>query len=72
MQRDIKKRGRSIESIFSQYIETVKPMHDEHIQPTMDYADIIIPNGGKNKIALNIINSELLPIIKDKINNADA
>ena len=72
VKRDINKRGRSIESIFEQYTKTVKPMHDKYIQPTMEYADIVILNGGKNKMALNIINSELLPIIKRRTSNVDA
>ena len=65
--RDINKRKRSIESIFLQYIEMVRPMHEKFVEPTKTYADIIVPNGGKNKEALDIINNKLLPIIKDKI-----
>jgi uridine kinase len=65
--RDINKRGRSIESIFSQYIKTVSPMHKKFVEPTKTYADIIVMDGGKNKMALDIINNKLLPIIKDTI-----
>ncbi len=64
--RDINKRDRTIESISKQYIETVRPMHDKFVEPTKSYADIIVPNGGKNKVALDIINSELLPIMENK------
>ena len=65
--RDINKRGRTIESIVSQYIDFVRPMHKKFVEPTKRYADIIVPDGGKNKIALKIINSEILPIIRDRI-----
>ena len=64
--RDINKRGRSIESILSQYIKTVKPMHEKFIEPTKTYADIIVMDGGTNKMALDIINNKLLPMIKAK------
>ena len=65
--RDINKRGRSIESILSQYLDSVRPMHEKFIEPTKKYADIIVPDGGKNKVALKIINSEILPLINDWI-----
>ena len=65
--RDINKRDRSIESIFSQYIKTARPMHEKFVEPTKTYADIIVLDGGKNKMALDIINNKLLPIIKDKV-----
>ena len=70
--RDINKRERTIESIAEQYLKTVRPMHEKYIEPTKSYADIIVPNGGKNKIALDIINSQLLPMMEDKIKDADS
>lgn len=66
--RDINKRDRSIESIFSQYINTVKPMHEKFIEPTINYADIIVKDGGKNAMAIEIINNKLIPMIESKIN----
>ena len=66
--RDINKRERSIESIFSQYINTVKPMHEKFIEPTINYADIIVKDGGKNPMAIEVINKKLIPMIKSKIN----
>ncbi len=47
-------------------------MHEKYVEPTKSYADIIVPNGGKNKVALDIINSQLLPIMKDKIKHANS
>ena len=67
--RDLNKRGRTIESVIQQYIETEKPMHEKFIEKTKSFADILILNGGKNKMALNVINSELLPVIDRKIKN---
>lgn len=66
--RDINKRGRTIESIFLQYIKTVKPMHEKFIEPTKSYADIIVKDGGKNKMAIDTINDRLLPMIEERIN----
>ena len=66
--RDINKRDRSIESIFSQYINTVKPMHEKFIEPTINYADIIVKDGGKNAMAIEVINNNLIPMIETKIN----
>lgn len=66
--RDINKRDRSIESIFSQYINTVKPMHEKFIEPTINYADIIVKDGGKNPMAIEVINDKLLPMIESRIN----
>ena len=71
VKRDMIKRKRSIESITKQYISTVRPMHEQFVEPTKKFADIIVPNGGKNKVALNVINSQLLPIMKEKIKNVN-
>ena len=70
--RDINTRERTIESIAEQYLKTVRPMHEKYIEPTKSYADVIVPNGGKNKIALDVINSQLLPIMKAKIKDANS
>lgn len=55
IQRDVIERDRSLESVITQYRETVKPMHDIFVEPSRRYADIIIPYGGKNKIAVGIL-----------------
>ncbi len=65
LQRDIFERGRTIESVINQYLNTVKPMHDNYVEPTKKKADIIIPRGGYNEKAINVIiehiKSELIP-----------
>ncbi|KUO49292.1 MAG: uridine kinase [Desulfitibacter sp. BRH_c19] len=57
--RDIKERSRTIDSVIEQYQETVKPMHDAFVEPSKKYADIIIPEGGFNNIAINMLTSTI-------------
>lgn len=53
--RDVNKRGRTLESVVAQYLTTVKPMHEQFVEPSKRYADIIVPEGGKNAVALDMI-----------------
>lgn len=53
--RDVKERGRSLDSVVEQYLSTVKPMHEQFIEPSKRYADIIVPEGGQNLVALMMI-----------------
>ena len=53
--RDVEKRGRSLESVLTQYQTTVKPMHEMYVEPSKKFADIIVPEGGKNFVALDMI-----------------
>ena len=53
--RDVKKRGRSLDSVVSQYLTTVKPMHEQFVEPSKRNADIIIPEGGRNLVAMDIL-----------------
>jgi uridine kinase len=55
LQRDIKERGRLLDSVVDQYLHTVRPMHLEFVEPTKRYADIIIPRGGQNAIAIDMV-----------------
>ncbi len=55
LQRDIAERGRTMDSVVSQYMETVRPMHLEFVEPSKRYADIIIPEGGFNQIAIDMV-----------------
>jgi uridine kinase len=57
--RDIKSRGRSLESVVEQYMTTVRPMHEEFVEPSKRYADIIIPEGGENMVAIDAIISRV-------------
>ena len=55
IKRDVNKRGRTLESVLLQYQQTVKPMHEKYVEPSKKYADIIVPEGGKNLVALDMI-----------------
>ena len=57
--RDISERGRSVESVLRQYQETVKPMHEQFVEPSKKYADIIIPRGGENTTGITILQEHL-------------
>ena len=64
MSRDIKYRGRSMESVIHQYLETVRPMHEQFIEPTKQYADIIIPEGGHNTVAIDLFKTKMTSLLK--------
>ena len=53
--RDVRDRGRSLESVVNQYLSTVKPMHERYVEPSKRNADIIVPEGGHNKVALDLL-----------------
>ena len=55
IKRDVNKRGRSLESVILQYQQTVKPMHEKYVEPSKKYADLVIPEGGKNQVALAML-----------------
>ena len=55
IKRDVNKRGRTLESVLNQYQQTVKPMHEQYVEPSKKFADIVIPEGGKNLVALDMI-----------------
>ena len=55
IKRDVNKRGRTLESVLTQYQETVKPMHEKYVEPSKRFADIVVPEGGKNLVALDMI-----------------
>ena len=55
VKRDVNKRGRSLESVLSQYQETVKPMYEKYVEPSKKNAHILVPEGGKNAVALDLI-----------------
>ena len=55
IKRDVNKRGRTLESVLQQYQDTVKPMHERYVEPSKKFADIVVPEGGKNLVALDMI-----------------
>lgn len=57
--RDVNERGRTLDSVVNQYLNTVKPMHEEFVEPSKKFADIIIPEGGYNEVALEMLNERI-------------
>lgn len=62
--RDVKKRGRTIDSVISQYTQTVKKMHEAFIEPSKKFADIIVLEGGKNEVAIDLLTTKISSIIQ--------
>jgi uridine kinase len=65
LQRDMEIRGRSLDSIVQQYINTVRPMHLLFVEPSKQYADLIIPEGGSNSIAIDLIASKISGLLEE-------
>ena len=55
LRRDMNERGRSLEDILRQYVTTVRPMHQEFVEPSKRWADVIVPEGGENRVALEMV-----------------
>ncbi|WP_035290796.1 uridine kinase [Clostridium sp. KNHs214] len=64
--RDINERGRTVQSVIDQYLNVVRPMHMQFIEPTKRYADIIIPEGGHNKVAIDIITAKVKQLLHEE------
>ena len=64
IQRDIHERGRTLESVIKQYQSTVRPMHLEFVEPSKRYADVIIPEGGFNTAALDMVTARVEALLK--------
>ncbi|MGD8968817.1 MAG: uridine kinase [Anaerolineae bacterium] len=65
LRRDIEERGRSIESVCEQYLSTVRPMHLEFVEPSKRYADVIIPEGGFNEVAIEMVAARLRGLLSE-------
>ena len=59
IKRDVTKRGRTLESVLNQYLQTVKPMHERYVEPSKKYADLVVPEGGQNLVALDMIEGRI-------------
>jgi uridine kinase len=68
IERDLKERGRTFESIKNQYMATVKPMHLEFVEPSKRYADVIIPRGKDNKVGIKMVSSRLRYLLNNLVN----
>ncbi len=65
LSRDIKERGRSMDSVIEQYLSVVRPMHLQFIEPTKRFSDIIIPEGGENMVAIDIITTKIRTLVNE-------
>jgi uridine kinase len=65
IRRDITERGRSLESVLTQYEKLVRPMHQQFVEPSKRYADIIIPEGGKNKVAIDLLVTKVRSMLQE-------
>lgn len=65
--RDIKERNRTMENVMNQYLTTVKPMHDQFIEPTKKYADVVIPEGRSNLVGIDLIKTKISSILDEKM-----
>lgn len=68
LQRDMDERGRSLASVVEQYMETVRPMHLKFVEPSKRYADVIIPHGGLNKVAMEMVVARLRDLLRPSLN----
>lgn len=64
--RDIQERGRSMESVLNQYTSTVRVMHEEFVEPSKKYADLIVPEGGENVVAIDLLETKISSILNRK------
>jgi uridine kinase len=69
LQRDIVERGRTIESVINQYLTTVRPMHLQFVEPSRRYADVIIPEGGYNHVAIDMVADRIRTMLADLEND---
>jgi uridine kinase len=66
IRRDVAERGRSLESVLDQYERCVRPMHIEFVEPTKRYADIILPEGGHNRVAIDLLATKIASMLADR------
>lgn len=66
LKRDTTERGRTQEQVIRQYLKTVKPMYNQFIEPSKRYADIIVPEGGKNKVAIRMLANQIRSILRNE------
>jgi uridine kinase len=66
LQRDMQERGRSLDSVIAQYLETVRPMHLKFVEPSKRFADVILPNGGMNEVAMAMVVARLRALLAER------
>ena len=66
LRRDLVERGRSVDSIIRQYEESVRPMHLQFVDPSKRHADVIIPEGGHNKVAIDLVKTKIRELLRER------
>lgn len=66
LERDIRERGRRLETVIEQYLTTVRPMHEEFVEPSKRHADVIIPRGGHNRVALDLVTARIRSLLDER------
>jgi uridine kinase len=66
IRRDVAERGRTLESVLDQYDRSVRPMHMQFVEPTKRYADVILPEGGYNRVAIDLLRSKIVEILRER------
>lgn len=66
IRRDMQERGRSLDSVLDQYLDSVRPMHLEFVEPSKQWADVIIPRGGENRIAIDMVASRVVEMVRQE------
>lgn len=69
LQRDVNERGRTAESVIKQYLDTVRPMHEQFVEPSKRYADVIIPEGGYNEVGIDLISGKIRTQLQKELSN---
>jgi uridine kinase len=70
LQRDVQERGRSVESVIKQYLDTVRPMHEQFVVPSKRHADVIIPEGGYNEVGIDLISGKIRAKLQQELARA--
>jgi uridine kinase len=70
LQRDVRDRGRSVDSVIKQYLETVRPMHQQFVEPSKRHADVIIPEGGHNDVGIDLIAGKIRAKLQEELARA--
>ena len=66
IERDVRERGRAIETILRQYQMTVRPMHLQFVEPSKRYADLIVPEGGHNRVAIDLMKVKIKDLLRER------
>jgi len=72
IRRDVVKRGRTADSVIAQYEETVRPMHLEHVEPSKRHADLVVPEGGYNRVAVDLVANKIRALLSERAGAATA